>query len=64
MSKKMELDEARVNVVKRVLALPPKKHEDMKVGRPSTKRNATLKAALLPPSGVVLNELLTIRYFR
>jgi hypothetical protein len=33
MAKKVDLDENTVNVMKRVLAMPPKRHEEMKVGR-------------------------------
>lgn len=34
---KPKLDSATTEVLKRVLALPPKSHEDMKVGRPKKK---------------------------
>jgi hypothetical protein len=33
-TKKPELDEATVRVMKRMLSTPPKAHDDMKVGRP------------------------------
>jgi hypothetical protein len=36
--KKPDLDDATVNILKRVLAMPPKHHEEMKVGRPTEKR--------------------------
>lgn len=36
--KKAELDDATVNILKRVLAMPPKHHEEMKVGRPAKKQ--------------------------
>jgi hypothetical protein len=38
MKKKIDLDAATVNVVKRMLAMPPKLHEEMKIGRPSNKK--------------------------
>jgi hypothetical protein len=42
--KKIGLDKATINLVKRVLAMPPKRHEDMKVGRPANKRKRGPKA--------------------
>ena len=35
MKKKSNLDDATVRVMKQVLAMPPKPHEKMKIGRPS-----------------------------
>jgi hypothetical protein len=43
-SKKVSLDPATVNLVKRVLAMPPKPHEEMKVGRPANKKKRGPKA--------------------
>jgi hypothetical protein len=37
-NKKAGLDDATVNVMKRVLAMPPKPHKEMKVGRPANKK--------------------------
>jgi hypothetical protein len=37
-NKKIKLDDATVRVMKRVLAMPPKLHEDMKVGRLANKK--------------------------
>ncbi len=37
-SKKPDLDKATIDLAKRVLAMPPKPHEDMKVGRPVAKK--------------------------
>jgi hypothetical protein len=44
MTKKVELDPATVNLVKRVLAMPPKHHDEMKVGRPASKKKRGPKA--------------------
>lgn len=43
-SKKTGLDPATVNLVKRVLAMPPKPHDEMKVGRPEKKKKRGPKA--------------------
>jgi hypothetical protein len=47
MPKSPKLDAATVEVIKRVLALPPKHHDEMKVGRPprKKKRGRSKKAA-------------------
>ena len=42
-SKKPDLDAATVNILKRMLAMPPKPHDDMKVGRPKAKKGAATK---------------------
>ncbi len=42
-SKKPDLDDATVNIMKRLLAMPPKPHDDMKVGRPKAKKRAATK---------------------
>lgn len=42
-SKEPDLDEATVRILKRVLAMPPKHHGDMKVGRPKGKKRAALR---------------------
>ncbi|WP_422000666.1 hypothetical protein [Reyranella sp.] len=42
-SKKPDLDDATVRILKRVLAMPPKHHDDMKVGRPKSKKRAAPK---------------------
>lgn len=39
-AKKPGLDDKTINVLKRVLALPPKSHEQMKVGRVQKKKGA------------------------
>jgi len=44
MTKKVNLDQNTVNLVKRVLAMPPKHHEEMKVGRPDAKKKRGPKA--------------------
>lgn len=44
MSKKIGLDNATINLAKRVLALPPKQQTDMKVGRPVNKKKRGTKA--------------------
>lgn len=36
--KKPELDDATVRIMKKVLAMPPKHHDEMKVGRPMDKK--------------------------
>lgn len=38
MSKKPKLDKATERLLRKVLAMPPKPHDEMKVGRPSKKR--------------------------
>jgi hypothetical protein len=42
--KKSGLDPATVNLVKRVLAMPPKPHDEIKVGRPERKKKRGPKA--------------------
>lgn len=37
-SRKANLDAATVRVMKQVLAMPPKRHEEMKIGRPANKK--------------------------
>lgn len=44
MTKKSELDPETVDIVKRVLALPPKRHEEMKIGRSASKKKREPKA--------------------
>lgn len=48
---KIKLDAATVRVMKQVLAMPPKPHEEMKVGRPSQgkKRGPKDRAASSKP---------------
>jgi hypothetical protein len=41
--KKTELDEATVNIVKKLLAMPPKHHDEMKVGRAKSKKQRSAK---------------------
>lgn len=41
--KKSALDGATVNILKRMLAMPPKHHDDMKVGRPKSRTRAATK---------------------
>jgi hypothetical protein len=41
--KKPDLDAATVRILKRMLAMPPKHHDDMKVGRPKAKKRAATK---------------------
>ena len=62
-AKAPKLDATTLDVVKRVLALPPKQNKDLKVGDRS-QRSASLKPAPLPPSLVPLNELIAIGDFR
>jgi hypothetical protein len=38
MSKEPKLDPATLQVLKKMLATPPKPHEDMKVGRPANSK--------------------------
>jgi hypothetical protein len=35
---KVELDDATIAIMRRVLSTPPKLHENMKVGRPANKK--------------------------
>lgn len=44
MAKKPALDAATLAIVKRVLEMPPKHHEDIKVGRPASKKKRKPKA--------------------
>ena len=37
-SKKPDLDKATIEVARRVLQMPPKPHDEMKVGRPAVKK--------------------------
>jgi hypothetical protein len=41
--KKPKLDASTLKVLKQVLALPPKPHEEMKVGRPAAKKKRAAK---------------------
>ncbi len=41
--KKPDLDDATVAIMRRLLATPPKHHDDMKVGRPKNKKRAAAK---------------------
>jgi len=41
--KKTDLDEATVSIVKKLLAMPPKHHDEMKVGRPKNKKRRGAK---------------------
>lgn len=42
-SKKPDLDDATVGILKRILAMPPKHHDEMKVGRPEKKKQRAAK---------------------
>jgi len=42
-NKKPDLDDATVNILKRMLAMPPRPHDDMKVGRPKNKKRPATK---------------------
>jgi hypothetical protein len=42
-SKKPDLDKTTVDIIKRVLAMPPKPHEAMRVGRPAAKKKRSPK---------------------
>lgn len=42
-SKRPDLDEATVRVAKRLLTMPPKQHNEMKVGRPPRKKRRRTK---------------------
>jgi hypothetical protein len=37
-NKKISLDPGTVQLAKRLLAMPPKHHDDLKVGRPASKK--------------------------
>ena len=51
-AKAPKLDAATLDVVKRVLALPPKQNKDLKVGRPETKKHKPKdRASSSKPSG-------------
>ena len=54
MTKKADLDPETVNVVKRILAMPPKPHDEMKVGRRKKKkqRGSKDRAASSKPHSV------------
>jgi hypothetical protein len=41
--KKIKLDDATVSVIQSVLAMPPKHHDEMKVGRPKKKKQRSPK---------------------
>ena len=41
--KKTDLDDATVRIVKQMLAMPPKHHGEMKVGRPANKKQRSPK---------------------
>ncbi len=49
-AKAPKLDAATLDVVKRVLALPPKQNKDLKVGRPEKARKPKGRAASSKPS--------------
>ena len=38
MTKKPKLDDATMRVLKKMLAMPPKPHDEMKVGRPANSK--------------------------
>jgi hypothetical protein len=40
--KKPKLDDATIQIMRRVLSAPPKPHDEMKVGRPSAKKKKGL----------------------
>jgi hypothetical protein len=42
-NKKPDLDPGTVQIVKRLLAMPPKRHDEMKVGRPANKKKRGTK---------------------
>ena len=44
MPKKLDLDDATVAVMKRMLGAPPKPHNEMKVGRPKKEKKPSVKA--------------------
>jgi hypothetical protein len=43
MTNKPKLDAATVRVIQKVLAMPPKPHDEMKVGRPAKKKKRGIK---------------------
>lgn len=43
MAKKPKLDAKTLKVLKQVLALPPKPHEEMKIGKPAAKKKRATK---------------------
>jgi hypothetical protein len=38
MARRIQFDAATLRVMKRVLTMPPKRHEEMKVGRPANRK--------------------------
>jgi hypothetical protein len=44
MPKKLDLDDATIAVMKRLLGTPPKPHNEMKVGRPKKEKKRGVKA--------------------
>ena len=44
MPKKLDLDDATIAVMKRMLGTPPKPHNEMKVGRPKKEKKRGVKA--------------------
>jgi hypothetical protein len=45
MNKKFDLDDATLQIMKRMLNAPPKPHEDMKLGREKKRRPAKSRTA-------------------
>jgi hypothetical protein len=43
-AKKLELDDATVRIMRRMLNTPPKPHEEMKVGRPPRQKKRAAKS--------------------
>lgn len=44
MTKKPTLDQGTADIVKRLLAMPPKRHDEMKLGRPASKKKRGTKS--------------------
>jgi hypothetical protein len=49
-SKKTDLDEATLHVLKKVLALPPRHHDEIKVGRPAKGTKPKAKGSKTKPA--------------
>jgi hypothetical protein len=41
--KKIDLDDATIGIIRNVLAMPPKHHDEIKVGRPAKKKQRSPK---------------------
>jgi hypothetical protein len=62
-AKKPNLDETTIQIVKRMLSMPPKHHDEIKIGRKQKKWATKSRPAPFPPSGIALDELIAIPDF-